>query len=59
MAVWWELYEKYEQDLVKLDPWEDDDEDLLKAAEKLKENELDEDYEDEGETTNKKAKKTK
>ena len=59
MAVWWELYDKYEQDLVKLDPWEDDDEDLLKAAEKLKENELDEDYEDEGETTNKKAKKTK
>jgi len=33
LGVWWELYEKYEKDLVAFDPWEDDDEDLKKAAE--------------------------
>jgi len=34
MGVWWELWEKYEKELVKLDPWEDDDEELLKEVDK-------------------------
>jgi hypothetical protein len=29
MGVWWELWEKYEKELIKLDPWEDDDEEIL------------------------------
>ena len=32
MGVWWELWEKHEKELVKLDPWEDDDEDLLEQV---------------------------
>lgn len=36
MGVWWELYEKYEKELVQFDPWEDDDEELLKTIEKDK-----------------------
>jgi hypothetical protein len=36
MGVWWELYEKYERDLVALEPFEDDDEDIKKAAKKEK-----------------------
>lgn len=29
MGLWWELYEKYEKELVALEPFEDDDEDLV------------------------------
>ena len=32
MGIWWELYEKYEEELVKLEPFEDDDEALVKKV---------------------------
>ena len=35
-GVWWELYEKYEEDLVKLEPFEDDDDELVKKVNKKK-----------------------
>ena len=34
MQIWWELHEKHEEDLVKLDPYEDDDEEILEKADK-------------------------
>lgn len=32
MQIWWELHEKYEEDLVKLEVFEGDDEDMLDKA---------------------------
>lgn len=32
MGVWWELYEKYEEELVKLEPFEDDDEEMIRKV---------------------------
>lgn len=37
LGVWWELWEKYERELVEFEPWEDeDDEELLKKYNKKK-----------------------
>lgn len=36
MGVWWELYEKYERDLIALEPFEDDDEEIVKQVKKDK-----------------------
>lgn len=32
MQIWWELHEKYEEDLVKLEVFESDDSDMLDKA---------------------------
>lgn len=34
MGIWWELYEKFERELVAFQPFEDDDEDLVKNVTK-------------------------
>ena len=34
VSLWYEIHEKYELDLVKLDPYSDDDEDMLKQSDK-------------------------
>jgi hypothetical protein len=39
MGLWWELYEKYEKELVALEPFEDDDEDLVNQSKKDKKKE--------------------
>lgn len=59
MGIWWELYEKYERELIAFHPFEDDDEELVKKVSKDKEKDKEKEKEKEKSKKDKKSKVNK